>query len=568
MNCNTLGNLQSMNAICLERHPADDKTINGNESAMMQAAGNTEDVNLAAASAFVANNYATPGIDTKTAADAGSQSKSLFFSEEASSIFDKALEMHAAPTNDPPMWGDDFGDMMEVADMLEDIGDFSTGNEAVGQRDFYSTPNVYAASKKEPFECFLGVTGVDAHDSLAVKLNGEESKSGNNDVSRASGSKTAALNEVADLPVHMNIMNMDKRIFEDSMLIGDIAQDESDNMDSFSGTFFWNDGPDMLDRNGGSPETAAHAENLQYHMSARAFPFEKQESLDSPAPWPSPLQPTALLPIVSPRQLNSTRFSEVVTGKSMAQMSMVAPQPQLKANTSLGYPGDCSSLKQGRSTNSGNCNNGLEAAATGNYSLLKHQENHDFKGISKSDAAWKRRYVELEVFKRQYGHFNVPQKFEKNPSLGAWVARQRLIMRQWEDQHEDERTCIDTDGTSLPTGERVQRLKNIGLESSIGKGAFGKLCSRNTDEWEKQFSDLLKYCEKNGDCNVPTKCTSLGRWVSSQRKKYRLFLADEGRDQHQAFGWSKELRSRFKRLKDIGFNFYLGKGNAQQKKSI
>ena len=101
-----------------------------------------------------------------------------------------------------------------------------------------------------------------------------------------------------------------------------------------------------------------------------------------------------------------------------------------------------------------------------------------------------------------------------------------------------------------------------------GKGAFGKQCSRNTNEWERQFSDLLKYRSTHGgDSKVPTKNTTLGRWVSSQRKKYRQFINDEGRDQDQAFGWSKELRNRFQRLKDIGFNFYVGKGNAQQRKS-
>jgi len=72
--------------------------------------------------------------------------------------------------------------------------------------------------------------------------------------------------------------------------------------------------------------------------------------------------------------------------------------------------------------------------------------------------------IHKKEFKRVNGHCNVPQKYEKNSSLGAWVARQRLIMRQWEETGEGKRHGRDT-----PTGERAERLKNLGLESSIGK---------------------------------------------------------------------------------------------------
>lgn len=96
-----------------------------------------------------------------------------------------------------------------------------------------------------------------------------------------------------------------------------------------------------------------------------------------------------------------------------------------------------------------------------------------------------------------------------------------------------------------------------------GKGAFGKLSSRNVSEWEKKFTALIKYRDANGTCNVPTKNNSLGRWVSNQRKKYRDFLADQGKGQEQDFGWDSELQNRFQRLKDAGFNFHVGKGGNQ-----
>ena len=93
------------------------------------------------------------------------------------------------------------------------------------------------------------------------------------------------------------------------------------------------------------------------------------------------------------------------------------------------------------------------------------------------------------------------------------------------------------------------------------------MCTRNTNEWEKQFDDLVKYKAVHGNCNVPTKCTSLGRWVANQRKKYRQFHADDAEKMQDLIGWSEELRNRFQRLHDVGFSFFVGKGNAQQKKS-
>jgi hypothetical protein len=81
---------------------------------------------------------------------------------------------------------------------------------------------------------------------------------------------------------------------------------------------------------------------------------------------------------------------------------------------------------------------------------------------SKSDIAWNQRYAELQKFKETHGHCNVPQKFEKNKSLGAWVARNRLFMRQFE---QDDGTLR----TSSVQCERMRRLEEIGLVPSLGE---------------------------------------------------------------------------------------------------
>ena len=102
-----------------------------------------------------------------------------------------------------------------------------------------------------------------------------------------------------------------------------------------------------------------------------------------------------------------------------------------------------------------------------------------------------------------------------------------------------------------------------------GKGAYGKthgllLSWRNAKEWEKRFAELERYRAITGNCDVPVKSEqhrSLGRWVTAQRKKYRQFFGGD-----QLVAGSSELNIRFQRLKEIGFSFAIGSGNAKKAK--
>lgn len=80
--------------------------------------------------------------------------------------------------------------------------------------------------------------------------------------------------------------------------------------------------------------------------------------------------------------------------------------------------------------------------------------------VAKKQDIWNQRLTELIQFKKLHGHTNVPQKYENNTSLGAWVARNRIFMRQWE---ESPSSC------SAYQAERVKILKKAGLLSNIGE---------------------------------------------------------------------------------------------------
>jgi len=149
-------------------------------------------------------------------------------------------------------------------------------------------------------------------------------------------------------------------------------------------------------------------------------------------------------------------------------------------------------------------------------------------------------------------HPNVPQKFPRDPGLGRWLARQRLFLRRCK--------AVERTSLSLIDVERFDLLVGLGLEAN-GKSASNinfVTVPNKIKVWENQFAELLllRYKSIHGDCDVPVKSNgefrSLGRWVTSQRKKYQEFQQS-----------GKGDRSKFRRLAELGFRFKIGSGNAQ-----
>ena len=91
-------------------------------------------------------------------------------------------------------------------------------------------------------------------------------------------------------------------------------------------------------------------------------------------------------------------------------------------------------------------------------------------------------------------------------------------------------------------------------------------CSKTRQVWEKQFAELVKYHDENGDCLVPVRFGALGKWVTCQRKLYREHHKKDAGTRD--FAQVTELESRFQRLKDIGFIFTVGKGTLHPKRRI
>eukprot|EP00523_Entomoneis_sp_CCMP467_P010910 CAMPEP_0168736718 /NCGR_PEP_ID=MMETSP0724-20121128/10006_1 /TAXON_ID=265536 /ORGANISM="Amphiprora sp., Strain CCMP467" /LENGTH=394 /DNA_ID=CAMNT_0008783927 /DNA_START=46 /DNA_END=1227 /DNA_ORIENTATION=- len=129
------------------------------------------------------------------------------------------------------------------------------------------------------------------------------------------------------------------------------------------------------------------------------------------------------------------------------------------------------------------------------------EEDDSLSSISSSstrgtwDDIWNARFQELQAYKAQHHHCNVPVNDDENHSLGLWVDRQRTLFRNGE-----------------LSRARQKRLQDIGFVWRIFE-----------ESWEGFYQQLQDYHQHHQDCRVPLRYEtnpSLGKWVQRQRKLY------------------------------------------------
>jgi hypothetical protein len=178
------------------------------------------------------------------------------------------------------------------------------------------------------------------------------------------------------------------------------------------------------------------------------------------------------------------------------------------------------------------------------------------------ETAWRQQYQKLIKYTEVHGNCNVPRGWEKNPSLGEWVASQRAKKAKLTG---DRRTALDSLGFQWQRprswDDRYQRLvsykKEYGncrvpleweTDRELGiwvgrqrqrRDALDDTQKNLLDEigfdwnprdtvWNEMYGRLVRYREAHGHCNVPRDWeddVSLGNWVCFQRQ-YRSTLAD------------------------------------------
>jgi hypothetical protein len=113
---------------------------------------------------------------------------------------------------------------------------------------------------------------------------------------------------------------------------------------------------------------------------------------------------------------------------------------------------------------------------------------------------WDQRYEELVRFHAEYGHSQVPVRYDKNPALALWVANIR---------HRPEQQ----------SPARLRKLKKLNFRWNPYE-----------ETWNANFEKLKKYVKRYGDTLVPAKWSKdrpLAGWVVGQRQARKAGKLDE-----------------------------------------
>ena len=125
---------------------------------------------------------------------------------------------------------------------------------------------------------------------------------------------------------------------------------------------------------------------------------------------------------------------------------------------------------------------------------------------------WDERFGELLAYKAENDSVNVPSS---TTGLGAWVSRQRRARK-------------------ILSIEKLHRLNAVDFIWD----AFDYM-------WEASFNELLAYKAEKGNADVPNRWhTSLGQWVSGQRKAAKTHTFDPMRKQRLdeiGFDWGRDI---------------------------
>jgi len=97
---------------------------------------------------------------------------------------------------------------------------------------------------------------------------------------------------------------------------------------------------------------------------------------------------------------------------------------------------------------------------------------------------------------------------------------------------------------STMTAAKVEALESIGFQwvdpQKISLQNFNEEC------WQTKFQELCAYKEEHGDVNVPSRNISLGSWITTQRRNYKL---------HQRNEPSSLTPARIQALESLGFHW-------------
>ena len=175
---------------------------------------------------------------------------------------------------------------------------------------------------------------------------------------------------------------------------------------------------------------------------------------------------------------------------------------------------------------------------------VKRLNELNFQWGLRNSATWNKHFSELQEFKQEWGHCNVPQKYEQCPKLGSWVNTQRT-----------QYALLNKGDKSMINDERMLQLETLGFQWKVKK-------SINLKKWEDKFTELKVFKEKHGHAWVPNQYPqnpSLGYWVDKQISQYILLKSGGG---------ACLPVERAQKLEELGFQWTINNKSKYQNKSF
>jgi hypothetical protein len=128
---------------------------------------------------------------------------------------------------------------------------------------------------------------------------------------------------------------------------------------------------------------------------------------------------------------------------------------------------------------------------------------------TKYDSKWREKYDELVNYRARTGHCRVPPKYNENPTLASWVARQRAFYKRMKEGDND-----------VPiTEERVEMLNKLAFEWSIGTARFS-----SAYDWRQKFEELKEFHDREGHFRVDKdEYPQLSEFITTMRQHYIRF---------------------------------------------
>ena len=241
---------------------------------------------------------------------------------------------------------------------------------------------------------------------------------------------------------------------------------------------------------------------------------------------------------------------------------------------------------------------------------------------------WHQRLEDLNRFKKEHGHYNVPYGYSPNKSLANWVSNVRSQKHSGKIASELARRLDELGFTWVLRRRKVRRwdwdamvaaltafkkrrghccvpkqpeeyralaMWLIGVRHRKRKGLLdrgrirqldrlGVVWEPNNQEWEDMFAEFLAYRAKHGDCNMPidrSENPRLASWVHFQRRSRELveYKRIHGHcrvpQSHSSLGrWVNTVRGyrrraklseeRVRRLDLLGFTWDMPPGSRQR----